>query len=439
MSDRRHTVAIVGRPNVGKSTLFNRFLGERRAVVDHLPGVTRDRNYAEVDWNRRVFTLIDTGGYLPDTGNDITDAVSVQVEVAIGDADIVLLVVDTQTGPTDIDQTMARIILKSGKPYVLVANKVDSERDVADAAQFYSLAMGDPWHVSALNGRHAGDLLDNVIGLFPEGSEPLPERVVVPRLAVIGRPNVGKSTLVNTLQGLERVVVSDIPGTTRDAIDLPMRREGRDFLLVDTAGLRRRARFKEQVEYYSGLRTTRSLERCDVAILLTDGEEGMTIQDIKIAENAESLGKGVVLCFNKWDLIEKDSKTAEQTQRDIIARFPSIGPYPILFTSALTGQRAWRAIDIALEVYDRRRARIPTPQINRFIEFLNATTSPPTKKGRPFRVSYGLQARAEPPTFLFFTSRPQDIPEHYRRFLVNRLRENFELRGTPVRVAFKKK
>lgn len=439
MADRHHTVAIVGRPNVGKSTLFNRFLGDRRAVVDDLPGVTRDRNYAQVDWNRRVFTLVDTGGYLPDSGDSISDAVAVQVEMAITDADVVLLVVDTQTGPTDIDQTMARIILKSGKPSVLVANKVDSERDVADASQFYSLAMGDPWHVSALNGRNAGDLLDQVITLFSEGSEPFPESVILPRLAIIGRPNVGKSTLVNTLQGLERVVVSSIPGTTRDAIDLPMSREGRDFLLIDTAGLRRRSRKKEQVEYYSGLRTTRSLERCDVAILLVDGEEGMTIQDIKIAEHAESLGKGVVLCFNKWDLIEKDTQTAIRTENDIIARFPSIGPYPILFTSALTGQRAWRAIDTALEVYDRRRARIPTPQINAFIEMLNATTSPPSKKGRQFKVTYGLQAHSAPPTFLFFTSRPEDMPDHYRRFLVNRLRENFDLRGTPIKLAFKKK
>jgi len=439
VSDRRFTVAIVGRPNVGKSTLFNRFLGERKAVVHDLPGVTRDRNYADVDWNRRVFTLIDTGGYLPESGDNIADAVGVQVGLAISDADVVLLVVDAQTGPTDIDQEMARLILKSEKPYVLVTNKVDSVHDIADAAGFYSLAMGDPWHVSALNGRGAGDLLDRVISLLPEGEEPLPEPKIVPRLAVIGRPNVGKSTFVNTLQGLERVVVSNIPGTTRDAIDLTMEREGRPFLLIDTAGLRRRARVKEEVEYYSGLRTTRSVERCDVAILLVDGEEGVTIQDIKIAEHAERLGKGVVLCYNKWDLIEKDSKTAEQTQRDIIARFPSIGPYPILFTSALTGQRAWRAIDIAFEVYDRRRTKIPTPQINQFIEVLNATTSPPTRRGRPFRVSYGLQAHAAPPTFLFFASRPQDIPEHYRRFLMNRLRESFDLCGTPIRLVFKKK
>ncbi len=439
MSDRQHTVAIVGRPNVGKSTLFNRFLGERRAVVHDLPGVTRDRNYAEVAWNRRVFTLIDTGGYLPDTDDGLSGSVADQVGMAIADADVILLVVDIQTGPTDIDQEMARLILKSGKASVLVANKVDSDRDDADAAQFYGLAMGEPWRVSALNGRNAGDLLDRVIDLFPEGTEPLSKPEELPRLAVIGRPNVGKSTFVNTLEGLERVVVSDVPGTTRDAIDLPMTRKGRNFKLIDTAGLRRRARVKEQVEYYSGLRTTRSLERCDVAILLVDGEEGVTIQDIKIAESAETLGKGVVLCYNKWDLIEKDTMTAEQTRRDIVARFPSIEPYPILFTSALTGQRAWRVIDTALEVYDRRRARIPTPRINRFIELLNETTSPPTKKGRPFRVTYGVQARSEPPTLLFFTARPQDIPEHYRRFLVNRLRENFDLTGTPVRLIFKKK
>ena len=439
MSDSSIAVAIVGRPNVGKSTLFNRFIGERKAVVDDTPGVTRDRNFAEVAWNRRVFTLVDTGGYLPTTGEGLPDAVSEQVDTAIRDSDILLLVVDVQTGPADIDQELARIILRSGKPFVLVANKVDHDVDEAETAMFYSLGMGDPMPVSAANGRSSGDLLDRIISFFPEGEEVVEEVPKIPRLAVVGRPNVGKSTFVNRLMGDNRLVVSSIPGTTRDAIDLPMKRDGRPFLLIDTAGLRRKSKIMGQVEYYCSLRTNSSLERCDVAILLIDSVEGMTIQDVKIAEQASTWGKGVLICVNKWDAIEKDSNTSEQHRRTIMKRFPFLAHFPLIFTSGLTGQRTWRGIDAALEVYDRRNQRISTQDLNQFLKELNEKTAPPSKRGRTTRMSYCVQPKSNPPTILFFTSRPKDVPDHYRRFLENRLRERFDFLGTPVRVVFKQK
>ena len=439
MSDSLMMVAIVGRPNVGKSTLFNRFIGERKAVVDGTPGVTRDRNFAEVAWNRRVFTLVDTGGYLPATGDGLPDAISEQVDTAMRDADVILLIVDIQTGPTDIDQDLARIILRGHKPYVLVANKVDRDVDEGEAALFYSLGMGDPFSVSAANGRSSGDLLDRIISFFPEGEEAVEETPEVPRLAVVGRPNVGKSTFVNRLAGDNRLVVSSIPGTTRDAIDLPMKRNGRPFLLIDTAGLRRKSKIADQVEYYSSLRTNGSLERCDVAILLVDSVEGMTVQDVRIGEQASTWGKGLIICVNKWDAIEKDSNTSELHRQTILRRFPFLVHYPVIFTSGLTGQRTWRGIDTALEVFDRRNQRISTQELNGFLTQLNETTAPPSKRGRVTRMSYCVQPKSNPPTILFFTSRPKDVPDHYRRFLENRLRAKFDFLGTPIRVVFKQK
>ncbi len=432
-------VAIVGRPNVGKSTLFNRLIGERKAVIDDFPGVTRDRNYGEVIWGRDTFTLIDTGGYLPDSGEVLTDSVSDQVEIALGEADAVLMVVDARTGPVDYDEIMARLIRDSGKPYLLVVNKVDGDRDDADATAFYKLGLGDPTSVSAINGRFSGDLLDKTMAMLPEGKEGVVEENTPPRIAIMGRPNMGKSTLVNHILGEQRVVVSDIPGTTRDAIDVPMKRDGREFILIDTAGLRRRARAKEQVEYYSSLRTSESLERCDVAIILVDATEGCTVQDVKIIDRAIELGKGVVIGVNKWDLVEKDHRTSDAIAKEITNRFSNLAHYPIIFGSALTGQRAWRMIDEALLVADRRACHIPTGDLNKFLVDINETTSPPTKNGRVFRMTFCVMPRSSPPTILFFTSRPKDVPTHYKRFLENRLRETFDFTGTPIRIVFRKK
>ncbi len=436
---KRRVVAIVGRPNVGKSTLFNRFLGHRRAVVDDFPGVTRDRNYAEVAWNRRVFTLVDTGGYTlnPDAG--IAQSVGDQVEVAVAEADVIILVMDARTGPTDDDAAIARLVRVNGTPCLPVVNKVDSERDEPDVAGFYGLALGEPVPVSALSGRKSGDLLDEVVALIPETDADPEEDAGVPRIAVVGRPNVGKSTFINRLAGEDRMVVSPIPGTTRDAIDLPMKRNGRDFLLIDTAGLRRRAKVKAQVEYYSTVRTRTSLERCDVAVVIADADEGITLQDVKILGDAAELGKGALLAMNKWDLIDKDDKTAIVYARDIVGRFPSLRDFPLLFVSALSGQRAWKILETALEIYDRRRLRIATSALNRFLQEVNATHPPPTRRGRASKMYYCVQPVVEPPTVIFFTTRPGDVPEHYRRYLERRMRERFDLKGTPVRILFKKK
>lgn len=432
-------VAILGRPNVGKSTLFNRLIGERKAVIEDFPGVTRDRNYGEVTWGRDTFTLVDTGGYLPDSGENLTNSVSDQVEIALGEADALLMVVDARTGPVDHDEIMARMIRDSGKPYLLVVNKVDGDRDDADATLFYKLGLGEPTSVSAINGRLSGDLLDKTVAMLPEGTETAETEDEIPRIAIIGRPNMGKSTLVNQILGEERVVVSSIPGTTRDAIDMSMERNGREFTLIDTAGLRRRARAKEQVEYYSSLRTATSLERCDVAILMVDAIEGCTVQDVKIVDRAIELGKGVVIGINKWDLVEKDHQTAAKTEKEITDRFKNLAHFPIVFGSALTGQRAWRLIDEALAAYDRRAKRIPTGDLNKFLVEINETTAPPTKNGRVFRMTFCVMPRSSPPTILFFTSRPKDVPVHYKRFLENRLREAFDFFGTPIHVVFRKK
>lgn len=431
-------VAIVGRPNVGKSTLFNRLIGERKAVVDDFPGVTRDRNYAQCTWNGRTFTLMDTGGYVPNAAESISDSVARQVELALDEADLLLLVVDAQTGPTDYDATMARMIRDLGVPYRLIVNKVDRVEDEADGAAFYGLALGDPLLVSAINGRLSGDLLDEILACLPEDADdPKGERP--PRIAVLGRPNMGKSTFVNRLLGHERVVVSEIPGTTRDAIDLPMQRADQAFVLIDTAGLRRRTRIKEQVEFYSSLRTVENLERCDVAIVLVDAVEGCTVQDVKIAERAATLGKGVIVGINKWDLVEKDDRTADHTAAQIRTRFVHLENYPLVFLSALTGQRAWRVIDLALDIAQKRRQRVSTGDLNAFLTALNATTAPPTKNGRVFRMSFCVMPHAAPPTLIFFTRRPKDVPVHYRRFLERRLRQAFDFFGTPIRILFKQK
>jgi GTPase len=435
---RKGLIAIVGRPNVGKSTLFNRMLGQRRAIVDDIPGVTRDRNYAEVAWNRCAFTLVDTGGFAPRSNEQMTAAVGDQVRIALSEADGLLVVVDAKTGPMEEDADIARLVLAGGKPYLLVVNKVDSERDEADATQFYGLGLGDPHFVSALSGRHSGDLLDEAIALLPvEGMET--DQVEIPKIAVVGRPNVGKSTFVNKLLGEDRQVVSSEPGTTRDAIDLPLRRNGRDLLLIDTAGLRRPARAKDQVEHFSALRTAAAVERCHTAILLVDAQEGCTVQDVKIMNRATELGKGALLVVNKWDLVEKDSKTAGTYKKTMIDRFPSLRDYPVSMISALTGQRTWRTVDTALEVCDRRSYRIPTGELNRFLGEIRETSPPPSKRGKLSRMYYAVQPRSEPPTILFFTSRPKDVPEHYRKFLERRLREQFNFSGTPLRIIFRQK
>ena len=431
-------VAIVGRPNVGKSTLFNRLVGRRLAVVSDEPGVTRDRHYADVDWNRQSFRVVDTGGY--DGRRDVLiAAVRTQVEIAVQEADLILVVADTQSGPTEDDRVVARIVQDSRKPVLLVANKVDTERDVADAAQLYSLGLGDPFPVSAATGRMAGDLLDAILERLPAFSPMSFETPDLPRIAVVGRPNVGKSTFVNALIGEDRMVVNPAPGTTRDAVDTLVEREGRSFLLVDTAGLRRRARVTEAVEFYSAVRTAQSLDRCDVAVVLIDAVEGCTVQDAQIAERAVEQGKGMALAVNKWDLVSKETNTARDVQAEIAQRFAFLEDYPTIFISALTRQRVFRVLDLALEVYGRRQERIPTPDLNAFLEEMQATSPPPMSRGKNPKLFYGVQHGAAPPEFLFFSGDPRSIPDSYRRFLERRLRERFGFFGSPIRIVFRKK
>ncbi|OGG47124.1 MAG: ribosome biogenesis GTPase Der [Candidatus Handelsmanbacteria bacterium RIFCSPLOWO2_12_FULL_64_10] len=435
---RKPLVAIVGRPNVGKSTLFNRLLGRRQAVVDDRPGVTRDRHYADVDWNRRSFQVVDTGGY--DLRADgLVASVRAQADAAVQEADLVLVVADAQAGLTEEDRTVARVVQRSGKPYLLVANKVDTERDESDAAQLYALGLGDPFPVSAATGRMAGDLLDAILDRLPRESPMAFDAPDIPRIAVVGRPNVGKSTFVNALIGAERMIVSPEPGTTRDAVDTLVRRDDRPFLLVDTAGLRRRARVKDAVEFYCTVRTAQSLGRCDVAVVLTDAVEGCTVQDAQIVEQAVELGKGVVLAVNKWDLVEKETNTARDAQREIEGRFASLVNYPIVFISALTRQRVFRAVDLALEICERRKERVSTTELNAFLSEMQAVSPPPLYRGGNAKLFYGVQRDVAPPDFVFFSSHPRAISDSYRRFLERRLRERFGFFGSPIRIALKKK
>ncbi|MSS70790.1 MAG: ribosome biogenesis GTPase Der [Candidatus Latescibacteria bacterium] len=435
---RKSLVAIVGRPNVGKSTLFNRLLGRRLAVVDDRPGVTRDRHYADVDWNRQTFRVVDTGGYDLHT-QGLVASVRAQVEVAVEEADLVLVVVDAQAGLTEDDRTVARIVQKSGKPYLLVANKIDTERDESDAAQLYALGLGDPFPVSATTGRMAGDLLDAILDRLPRETPMAFDALDIPRLAVVGRPNVGKSTLVNALIGSERMIVSPEPGTTRDAVDTVVRRNEKPFLLVDTAGLRRRNRVTDAVEFYSVVRTAQSLDRCDVAIVVTDAVEGCTVQDAQIVEQATERGKGIVLAVNKWDLVEKETHTARGVQLEIEDRFASLANYPIVFISALTRQRVFRAVDLALEICEVRKGQVPTPELNAFLSEMQEISPPPLYRGSNPKLFYGVQRGVAPPDFVFFSGHPRAISDNYKRFLERKLRERFGFFGSPIRIGLKKK
>ncbi len=431
-------VAIVGRTNVGKSTLFNRMVGRRRAVVDDQPGVTRDRNYADVDWNRQSFRVVDTGGFEIHASGLIA-SIRDQVEMALDEADLVLVVVDTKTGPTEDDRAIARSVLGKDKPYLLVANKVDNERDESDAAQFYRLGLGDPIPVSALTGRMSGDLMDLVLDRFPREFPMSFESSSIPKIAVIGRPNVGKSTFVNAMIGTERMIVDPVPGTTRDAIDTLCRRDGKSFLLIDTAGLRKRWKVRDAVEFYSSIRTVKSLDRCDVAIVLTDATEGCTVQDAQVAAQALESGRGIVLAVNKWDLVAKETNTARDAQGEIHDRFAFLANYPTVFISALTRKRVVRVVDLALEVYDRGMDRISTPDLNTFLSEMQAVSPPPSSKGGNPKLFYGVQRGVAPPEFVFFSGKPRAIPDTYRRFLERRLRERFGFFGSPIRIAFKRK
>jgi len=430
-------VAIVGRPNVGKSTLFNRIIGHRDAIVDDQPGVTRDRHYADAEWAGKQFTIVDTGGFVPSSEDVFEVAIREQAQIAIEQADVVLFVVDGVSGLLPSEKDIAEILRKSEKPVVLVVNKIDNERRELDLAEFYSLGLGEPIPTSALGGRRMGDLLDVVTRDFVQEEE----RDQDPRLkiAIIGKPNVGKSSLVNALLQEDRHIVTQIPGTTRDPIDAILKYYGRELLLIDTAGLRRKSKVKESVEFFSTVRTLRSIDRCDVAVVLLDAQQGLEHQDLRIIETAIAKRRGIVLAVNKWDLIEKDHTTAIHLERALREKLRQYDFVPIIFISALTKQRIYKIIELVQAVDEEQNRRIQTNELNSLLGDDIKSFPPKSRSGKEIKIKYITQVNTKPPVFAFFCNEPKMIEENYRRYLENRIREHFTFRGVPVLLSFKEK
>ena len=431
-------VAIVGRPNVGKSTMFNRFIGIRQAIVDDQPGVTRDRHYADAEWAGREFMLIDTGGYVSDSSDVFEKAIREQVAASIDEATVIVFVVDARDGLHPMDLEIAQMLRKSSRRVVLAVNKIDSGKLSNETAQFYELGLGDPHEVSGISGRMTGDLLDVIVAGFPEATDVEEEPHL--RLAIIGRPNVGKSSITNALLGRERSIVTPIPGTTRDSLDSTLVYHGKEITLIDTAGLRRKSHIKENIEFFSTLRTFKSIERCDVALCMVDATEGLLHQDIDIITEAIEHHKGVVICVNKWDLLEKDSHSAKRIEDDIQAKVKMYDYVPIAFVSALTRQRVTKMLDTCIEVYEERKKRVKTSELNdRLLEVVRATPPPSTPTGREVKIYYVTQVRESPPVVVLFTNEPKHIPESYRRFVERAVRRMFGFHGVPIAVQFREK
>ena len=432
------TVAIIGRPNVGKSTLFNRIIGRREAIVDAQPGVTRDRHFAPAEWNGRRFWLVDTGGLIPGSTDPLNRAIRSQVEQAVAESDVLLFVVDVQAGVHPMDLEIAQYLRKAKRPLVLVANKCDDLPQETRQLGFYELGLGEPFPVSAAIGKNSGDLLDRIAGMLPAAEETTDDEAI--RVAVVGRPNVGKSSLVNRLLGQDRLVVADEPGTTRDAIDTSFEYAGRTLVFIDTAGLRKRSRVDEDLEFYSVLRTSRAMERADVCMLVVDAKDGMHVQDLKIANDAWDRGAGVLIAVNKWDLIEeKETNTAVYGERDIKARAPFLEFIPFYYVSAKTGQRVPKLLDAILTVAEERKKRVPTAEVNRVLEELLARQQPPQPVGESVRLFYATQVGTAPPRFAVIANRPDAIPESYTRYLHNGFREAWEFTGAPLTIKFRRK
>ena len=434
MSRPLPSVAVVGRPNVGKSTLFNRVVGRRQAIVEDTPGVTRDRNFARGEWAGREFYIVDTGGLEPDVDEPMAAAIRRQVEAALAEAEVIAFVVDTKAGVQPLDLKIADILRKTDIPVVLVVNKVDTLPRDLSYLDFWELGLGEPRPVSALSGKGSGDVLDEIVAHLPEAEE-VPEEAL--SVAVVGKPNVGKSSFINRLLGEERLVVSDVAGTTRDAIDTPMRYHGRTLMFVDTAGLRRQARIHESLEFYSALRTERAVERADVCLLVVDGTEPIHVQDLKIAEKAWEAGCGLVVVVNKWDLVEKDTMTAPAFEKHLRERAPSLRWAPVIFTSALSGQRVQKTLDMLLQVADERGRRVSTSEVNDVIRELADRQPPPHYRGHPVKILYATQGGVNPPTFVIFVNNRNGVTENYRRYLYNGFRNRWGFTGSPMRLKFR--
>lgn len=432
-------VAIVGRPNVGKSTFFNRVLGQRIAIVEDRPGVTRDRNFARADWGGRHFFLVDTGGMVEGSDEPMDRLIRQQVLAAIDEADLIVQLVDGKAGPHPLDYQIAEHLRRAGRPVVLLVNKLDNLGAPSAVAhhEFWDLGIGEPLAVSSLSGKGSGDVLDAIVAHLPEAAAEAPEEAI--RVAVVGKPNVGKSSFVNRLLGEERLVVSEVAGTTRDAIDTPLRFHGRELIFVDTAGLRRQSKVDESLEYYSTLRTERAIERAQVCLLLIDATEDVHVQDLRIAQKAWDAGCGLIVVANKWDLVEKETMTAPHFQKALGERAPFLQWVPLVFTSALTGLRVQRVLQMIVEVHAERQRRIPTHEVNEAIRELVSRARPPHSGGRPVKVLYGTQAAIEPAEFVLWANLPDAIPESYVRYLHNGFRARWGFLGVPVRITLRQR
>jgi GTP-binding protein len=432
-------VAIVGRPNVGKSTLFNRLTGQRHAIVDEVSGVTRDRLYGKSVWNGVEFSVVDTGGYAINSDDIFEESIRDQVTIAIEEADILLFLVDVTTGLTDYDEMLAEVIRRSNKPAFVVVNKVDTGQRLPEAAYFYSLGFKELFTISSINGFGTGELMDAVVAALPEKEAEAIEEEQLPRFTIVGRPNAGKSSLLNALTGEERNIVTDIPGTTRDSIHTLYNKFGHRFLLVDTAGIRKKARVKEDLEFYSVMRAIRSIENSDVCILMVDATRGFEGQDQKIFGLVERNRKGIVVVVNKWDLIEKDSNSTKKFEAAIREQTAPYTDYPIIFTSVTNKQRIFKVVEEAMKVYENKTRKIPTSKLNEYFLPLIDATPPPATKGKYIKIKYISQLPTQPPSFAFFCNLPQYVKDPYKRFLENKLREKWDLSGVPVNIFMRKK
>lgn len=431
-------VAIIGRPNVGKSTLFNRLIQARKAIVDDQSGVTRDRHYGVSEWNGTKFTVVDTGGYVPDSQDVFEKAIREQVHIAMEEADMLLFMVDATVGIVGMDQEFANIVRRSKKPVLLIANKADNHDRSDLVYEFYELALGEVFAISSLNGSGTGDLMDRIIEELPQ-DKPEPVEADIPKFAIVGRPNVGKSSLVNALLGKDQNIVTPISGTTRDSIYTRYTAFGLDLYLVDTAGLRRKAKVHENIEFYSTLRSIKAIEECDVAILLIDATLGIEAQDLNILSNVTSNSKGLVILVNKWDLVPKETNTARDFEEVIKERIAPLSNVPIIFGSALEKQRILKALEIAVEVYHEKEKKVSTSDLNEVMQAAWNAHRPAAARGKIIRIKYVTQIPAQIPTFLFFSNHPKLIQDSYKRYLENQLRDAFGFKGVPINIFFRQK
>jgi GTP-binding protein len=431
-------VAIIGRPNVGKSTLFNRLVGDRKAIVDDVSGVTRDRHYGKCEWTGKEFVIVDTGGFVADTKDIFEKEIANQVLIAIKEADALIFMVDGTSGVTDVDKEFSRIVRKSGKPVFVGVNKTDNSQRMSNIPEFYELGFDDVFPIASASGFGTGELLDEVVKMLPE--EAPAEATPLPKIALVGRPNVGKSSLCNALLGVERNIVTDIPGTTRDSINTHYNYYGKDFVLIDTAGIRKKGKVNEDIEFYSVMRSIKAIEETDVVMLLIDAKDGLESQDVNLFHLAQKNGKGIVIVVNKWDLVEdKETNTVKLFTEQIKHKIAPFTDIPIVFISALTKQRIFKAMEMALDVYDNLSKRIPTSKLNDILLPLIEKTPPPTTKGKYIKIKYITQLPTKKVCFAFFCNLPQYVSESYKRFLENRLREHFNFTGVPLNIYFRKK